>query len=325
MIERFRDKNVLIIGDVMIDSYIVGQVNKISPEAPVPVLHAQKREDRLGGAGNVALNIKSLGANPILCSVVGDDANSKLLYQLLTNALIDTSAIIQEINRKTTLKCRMISKGMQLLRVDDEDTMPVEIATTDKLLKKIDNIIDNQTIDAIIFVDYDKGVISKPVIEEVVNKAQQKNIITAVDPKMRHFADYDNVTLFKPNLKEFTEGQNMVESCKDRELLQKKIRLFSASHHIENLMLTLSEEGIMLYHLKTDTFVAQPAFLRNISDVSGAGDSVISVAALCLASGFTPQESMQYANMAGGMVCEFAGVVPVTAEQLEQEAEKLEK
>ena len=215
LIKDFKDKNILIIGDVMVDSYIWGKVNRISPEAPVPVVSITSRENRLGGAANVALNIKALGANPIICSVIGKDSKGEIFTSLLHKRNMTNEGIVKTINRKTTSKTRIISIDQQLMRVDEEDTCFLEKETEMILLNKIKDISEKSKIDAIVFQDYDKGVINKSLICSVVSFANKKNIKTAVDPKYNNFTSYKNVSLFKPNFKEFKQGLKLDISIND--------------------------------------------------------------------------------------------------------------
>ncbi len=306
----FNDKNVLILGDVMIDSYLWGDVNRISPEAPVPILSGVGRENRLGGAANVALNVQSLGANPILCSVIGDDRMSHDFFKLLKNQKLVDEGIVKCSDRMTTVKTRVISQHQHLLRVDEEICTPIPSKTEEKLLLRIKQLLATYRIDAIIFEDYDKGVITAEVIKQVVALAKDKGIPTLVDPKKRNFLDYKGVTFFKPNFKEFVEGAKQDLKKGDKALLQEAALRFQEEQHINMLMITLSEHGVFINQRNHKaSFV--PAEIRNIADVSGAGDTVISVSALCLIAGVEAEMVARIANMAGGLVCERSGVVPV--------------
>ncbi len=315
----FRDLHVLVIGDVIIDSYLWGDVSRISPEAPVPVLTAVKREHRLGGAANVALNIQSLGATPVLCSVIGDDGHKKRVEKLMKKKSLITDGLIFSEQRKTSVKTRIISQNQHILRIDDETDDPLPENVTELLLKRISNLLQEYKIDAIIFEDYDKGVITKRLIEETVGAAKEKGIPTLVDPKKRNFENYRGVTFFKPNFKEFNEGLNHNIKASDKEELVKAAEKFRNEHDIRILMITMAEKGVFISDKNGHSFI--PAEVRNISDVSGAGDTVISVSALCLAFELEPETIARIANMAGGIVCEMPGVVPVDKHVLLQECE----
>jgi rfaE bifunctional protein kinase chain/domain len=209
----FAQKNILIIGDVMLDAYLWGKVERISPEAPVPIVSVHKSEIRMGGAANVALNIQSMGAKPILCSVIGDDEKAAEFLARMELKKMDSSGIVRSSDRITTTKFRIIGNNMQMLRVDEENEKDLSQAEETALIEKIASIIEEKHIDAIILEDYDKGCLTKKVINYVIETAQKKNIIITVDPKKKNFKLYNNITLFKPNLKELCEGVGI--DCKD--------------------------------------------------------------------------------------------------------------
>ena len=319
--KSFNNLNVLIIGDVMIDTYIWGNVNRISPEAPVPIVSITKKENRLGGAANVALNIQSMGATPILCSVIGNDEGSKLFLDLLKVQKLSAEGIIKSKKRLTTIKTRVIGGNHQMLRVDDEIETSLATEEIDELLEKIKKLIISKKVDVIIFEDYDKGCITSDLIKESVAFAKQKNIPIVVDPKKKNFMSYNGVTLFKPNLKELKEGLKLDFDHNNIKLLEKVAAAFIKKQNIGTLLITLSEKGIYTHGSKTKTVI--PAHVRNISDVSGAGDTVISLAALCLALNLSPAITATLANLAGGLVCEKVGVVPIDKKQLLDEAVRL--
>ncbi len=320
LFESFNNKNIIIIGDVMIDSYLWGDVNRISPEAPVPILSGVGRENRLGGAANVALNIQALGANPILCSVIGDDIHSHDFFQLLKEQKLSKEGIVKCQNRATTVKTRVISQHQHLLRIDEEITTPIPSSTAEKLLQQIEKVVEKNEIHAIIFEDYDKGVITEEIISQVVEKAQSRGIPTLVDPKKRNYNDYKNVTFFKPNFKEFVEGCKIELKKGPSEELIRAAQDFQKKQNIDTLMITLSEHGVLISKLN-QTHLIVPAEIRNIADVSGAGDTVISVATLCLINGLDIEKTARISNMAGGLVCEKSGVVPIDKNILLKECE----
>jgi D-glycero-beta-D-manno-heptose-7-phosphate kinase len=317
IVKSFSKLNVLIIGDVILDSYLWGSVERISPEAPVPIVSVTKRENRLGGAANVAINIQSLGATPLLCSVIGNDIQNRTFIELMRTMNMGTEGIYHSKTRATTVKTRVIGNNHQLLRVDDE--IDDEVSTSDRkqLFKRIESIIADKKVDVIIFEDYDKGVISKQLIEQVVELAKRKNIPIAVDPKKRNFNNYKNVNLLKPNLKELREGMKLDIEKFDISEIRKAAEKLSANHSVDTILITLSEQGAFVYNKKEQKHV--PAHIRNIADVSGAGDTVISVAALCLALDLSPGTIATLANLAGGIVCEKVGVVPIEKDQLIKE------
>jgi D-glycero-beta-D-manno-heptose-7-phosphate kinase len=320
VIHKFEGLKVLVIGDVMIDAYLFGIVDRISPEAPVPIVAVTKKDYRLGGAANVAMNLMALGAKPILCSVIGNDLEGDDLIKLLERDGVGTSGIIKSTERVTTTKTRVIGQNTQMLRIDYEDNSPIGEYDTFVLSQKIiDDLLP--AADVIIFEDYDKGVITEKLIEQVVITAKKYNIPVAVDPKKRNFMNYHGVTLFKPNLKELHEGFKRDVHPNNRGDFEIAVSDLMKELQIENALITLSENGVMITNGTHFDYI--PAHFRKIADVSGAGDTVISVASLCLALGLPNNTIAQLANLAGGLVCEEVGVVPINKEKLIAEAEKL--
>ncbi len=313
ILSNFKNKNVLIIGDVMIDCYWRGNVKRISPEAPVPIFDLVSAENRLGGAANVALNIKSLGANPVLVSVIGNDANAETFENLLRFAKIDEKFILRDSKRPTTVKTRVVAGSQQMLRIDAEVTADIETKMEARLIEAIKTVLMENKIDVVIIQDYNKGVLTQSVIKKIISSAQAKNIPIAVDPKNKNFWNYKNVTLFKPNLKEISDALqhkvNPIIAELDAATLILKQKL-----QAEQILITLSEKG--LYYNSDSLGKIYPITPRHISDVSGAGDTVISVVALCLATKVDSKALAQLANLSGGIVCEYAGVVPINFDQL---------
>ena len=311
----------MVIGDVMIDSYLFGRVDRISPEAPVPVVSVNGKENRLGGAANVALNLKALGANPILCSILGNDANNALFNQLMDENQLSTAGLIVDDSRPTTVKTRVISNHQQMMRIDEENSSNLSEGVTSKMIERIHSILESTTIDVIIFEDYDKGLINNTLIDSVVNKALELNIPVTVDPKKRNFTSYKNVNLFKPNLKELREGLNIEIDPTNENSLNDGFNALKKELNCAYALVTLSEYGMFITNGEKQKLI--PAHVRNIADVSGAGDTVISVASLCIAAGTDPIFATQLANLAGGLVCEKVGVVPIDGEILKSEALRL--
>ncbi len=319
--DTFPSLNALIIGDVMIDSYLFGSVERVSPEAPVPVVSVNKKENRLGGAANVALNIKALGATPILCCVVGNDTNADVFHELMEYNGLRTDAIYRDSSRPTTIKTRVISQQQQMLRIDEEDSDTIDLKVTDEITANILRILDTQKVDVVIFEDYDKGLITPELIQAVVSKANELNIPISVDPKKRNFTAYHDVTLFKPNLKELREGLNIFVEPVNLTNLKSGFMNLQEVLNCKNALITLSELGMFISDGEQTKII--PAHIRNIADVSGAGDTVISVASLSLAAGTDAIFATKLANLAGGLVCEKVGVVPIDGEQLKNEALRL--
>ncbi len=305
----------------MIDAYMWGKVNRISPEAPVPIVAVDRLENRLGGAANVSLNVQALGAIPLTFAVIGDDEKGNLLRQLFKEQSLSDKGIIQSPDRKTTVKTRVLSGGNQILRVDEEIEMDLGKNDEEALIAAINSALENDQIDAIIFEDYDKGLITEGVINAVREKASALNIPLMVDPKKKNFNNYRNASLFKPNLKEIREGmkvdiyQNNIGDIEDAvgTLVRDK------GHNL--VLVTLSELGIYIGGSGGSDRIL--AHYRDITDVSGAGDTVISVATLCLVRDTAPKFIASLSNLAGGIVCEKVGVIPIDRDQLLREAKAL--
>ena len=309
----------MIVGDVMIDSYIWGNVDRVSPEAPIPIVSIHNQERRLGGAANVALNIKAMGATPLLCSVIGDDNRKEDFIDLLTEENLSDIGILVDETRMTTVKTRIISDRQHLLRVDEEIIYPLSAETENLFDNQINDLIKTGNIDAVIFQDYDKGVLTSTLIRSIISTANELGIPTLADPKYRNFLEYEKVTLFKPNFKEFLIGLNQSLVKSDYNRIKEITNLYLHEQlGIGMVMITLSELGVFFstpggyYHL--------PAEIRDVADVSGAGDTVISIAGLCLASGLDGESIAAVANLAGGLVCEKVGVVPVDKQELIDES-----
>ena len=321
LFDKFNGLRILVIGDVMLDAYVMGKVNRISPEAPVPIVSLENEDARIGGAGNVALNLLDLGAKPIICGVIGEDSSGDKLLNLFEKNGISTDGLVKSMARKTTVKTRVISNKQQLLRIDSESTFPLLESEEIKLNDTIQNII-NQGIDGIIFEDYNKGVLTDSVIQNVIKIAKEKDIPTAVDPKKENFLSYRGVSLFKPNLKELREGLNLnFDFNTNKELFEKGIEVLEEKLHNEISFVTLSENGVFIKN-QTEKYYA-PAHVRSISDVSGAGDTVIAVATLCLISGASTKQIAEISNLAGGLVCEKSGVVSISKNDLLKEVSEL--
>ena len=322
LFDAFNSLNVLIIGDVMVDAYLWGNVSRISPEAPVPILAVSKKEKRLGGAANVALNVQAMGANPILCSVIGVDHEGIQFLDLLKAQRLSQKGILKCRDRITTTKTRIIGNNQQMIRVDEETDTDVMHTESSTLLQMISYIIAHDKIDVIIFEDYNKGLITPKLIQKVVELAKEKGIPTAVDPKKKNFLAFKGVTMFKPNLKELKEGLKLDFDTENIAEIQRAISSFRVKQKFETAIVTLSERGVLTNSRKVKEHL--PAHIRTIADVSGAGDTVISIAALCRALNVHPVLTAALSNLAGGLVCERVGVVPIDKELLLQEALRLD-
>lgn len=318
VMEGFARTTVLVIGDVMLDAYLWGRVDRISPEAPVPVVQVTDRSARLGGAANVALNLRALQATPIVAAVIGTDEAADTMRAALTAGGMSAEGLMAVAHRRTTVKTRVISGHQHVVRVDDEITDDLDAATEEAFRTHCLALLRTHRPQVVIFEDYDKGSITPAIIEAVTAEAKAQGIPVAVDPKKRHFFDYRGVDLFKPNLKELREGLKIELNAGDIAAADRAAAQLEARLGNRMSLITLSEHGMLVrdggrhHHL--------PAHRRTIADVSGAGDSVIAVAALCLAQGLHAEEMARWANLAGGLVCEHVGVVPVDRERLLAEA-----
>ena len=316
-LDGFNGLKALVVGDVMIDAYTKGVVERMSPEAPVPIVNLKERFDRLGGATNVALNLKALGAVPYVCSVIGNDASGKRLLQLMTDHGLDTAGMIQSSQRMTTVKQRVFNGDKQLLRIDEEDTFDLTEEEHASLIHAFESRLGD--CDVIILQDYNKGVLTDRLIKSIIALANERNIPVAVDPKKKNFFAYQGVTLFKPNAKELRDGLGVHAETID-ELKQAAIDL-QKRLHCKYLMVTLSEQGVII--LNDGDFYHIPAHPRHILDVSGAGDTVLSVAALSMAIKKDTKTIAELSNIAGGLVCEAVGVVPIDKDKLLKEYNRI--
>ncbi|HEX4878033.1 MAG TPA: PfkB family carbohydrate kinase [Chitinophagaceae bacterium] len=321
LFSSFADLKVGVIGDVMLDTYIWGKVDRISPEAPVPVVTLQKKEFRIGGAGNVALNCAALQAGVTILSVLGDDEEGQKLISLLNASGIDTAYLISSVDRVTTSKTRVISRNQQMMRLDAEVTDDLNEQLEDQLLEKIKLYISNESPDVIIFEDYNKGVLTETLVKNVLKVCREENIITAVDPKRKNFFSYNGVTIFKPNLKEVKDGLNLlIDEINDVKLSKIHAELSRILQH-EISFITLSEKGVFFQQGKG--FGIIPSHVRQVADVSGAGDTVIAVASLVYAATKNTRLMAEMANIAGGLVCEEVGTVAIDREKFEKECKLL--
>lgn len=304
----------------MLDSYIWGAVERISPEAPVPVVNVKKRDVRLGGAANVALNIQALGATPVLVALCGADEAGKKLRTILEEQNMPTDGIINSSSRPTTVKTRVIASEQHIVRVDEESDKEAGSIEETELLKCIEKLLP--TCQVVIFEDYDKGVLNSSIIEKTVTWANELRIPTVVDPKKRNFLAYKGVTLFKPNLKEMREGLKVELESGNQKQLEKAIILLREKLSINGVLASLSEHGVYIEY--NEEKILLPAHPREIADVSGAGDTVVSIAALCVALELPAKQIAGLSNLGGGLVCQHVGVVPVDKAELLEEALELD-
>lgn len=321
LFKAFSSLKVAVVGDVMLDTYIWGKVERISPEAPVPVVTFSKKEYRIGGAGNVALNCRSLGAEVYMFSVTGDDGDGIMLNELLQSNHIDTSCLIKSPDRITTSKTRIISRNQQMMRLDAETTKDLGEDDENFFLKKISDFISSADPDVIILEDYNKGILTERVIAEIIRFCKQAGVIVAADPKRKNFFTYREVDIFKPNLSEVKAGLNLIADDVNEEVLQVIHEdLYKILNHRISLI-TLSEKGI--FYQEDGKFSIIPSHIRNVADVSGAGDTVIAVAAMVYSVTNNVHLAAEMANIAGGLVCEQVGTATISSEKLMRECELL--
>ncbi|TRZ77078.1 MAG: carbohydrate kinase [Chitinophagaceae bacterium] len=310
-----------VIGDIMLDTYWWGFVDRISPEAPVPIVSLQRKEIRVGGAANVALNLCSLGAPTTLFAVIGKDIEGADLQQLLKKQGINTNYIIATDTRVTTNKVRVMGRNQQMMRLDHEDANDINTKEEDQLLANFIEYVNKEKPALIILEDYNKGVLTERVITTVIDYCKTQGIATAVDPKQKNFLAYKGCTLFKPNLKEVKEGLKITIDSVDEKNMQKVHKALQESLGHEISFITLSEHGV--YYATANKHALIPTHIRTIADVSGAGDTVIAVASLVYAATKNMSLAAELSNIAGGMVCELVGTAPINKKDLEAEAIKL--
>lgn len=317
-VEKIQGKRILIIGDLMVDEYWIGGVKRISPEAPVPIVNVVKRELRLGGAANVAFNVAALGAKPFLFGTVGDDTMGKRIIQLLQAKGMDERGVIVDSSRPTTRKTRILADNQHVTRVDHEDSSPISDKTADVIFNSIKNRIDE--FDAVIFQDYNKGVLGKELIEKIIGISRAAGKIITVDPKYLNFFSYTGATLFKPNLKEVEEalGESLqLEADLEKQGIQLREKL-----GCDYLLITRGGEGMSLF---SDTVFHVPTYAKKVREVSGAGDTVISTITCALSAGANYKEAAILANIAAGYVVGEVGIVPINkkilVERIENETE----
>ncbi len=321
LFKKFNSLKVGIVGDVMLDTYMWGSVERISPEAPVPIVSLKSKELRIGGAGNVALNIQSLGAKAFVISVTGNDEEADKLYSLMNQQQISHAYCMRSHARITTNKTRVIGRNQQMMRLDAEITSDLSKEDQDQLLERFEDFVVKEKPDMVILEDYNKGVLSESVIKMILSICKKVNILTAVDPKRKNFFAYKGVDIFKPNLKEVKDALNLLTVNANTDLLHHiHSELFKQLHHGISFI-TLSEKGV--YYQQHEDAAMIPSHIRNIADVSGAGDTVIAVAALVYTATGNVRLMAEMANIAGGLVCEDVGTVAIDKTSLLHECELL--
>lgn len=316
ILKNIDGKKILVIGDVMLDRYFWGSVSRVSPEAPVPVIDIEKETFHLGGAANVANNLKSLGAEPVIFGLLGNDDNGRKFTKLANQNGLNTMGVFVDADRKTTVKTRVIGNNQQIARLDTESKNEISLTGIQFMISKI---METENIAGIIFEDYNKGTISKKLIEDVLYVTEWKKIPVFVDPKENYFFEYKNVTVFKPNKKEAATALNM--ELTDKESVIEAGNIIKNKISAQNVLITLGSDGMILFDSKGN-FKSVPTRARNVADVSGAGDTAIATLAAAYTSGSDIYEAAALSNFAAGVVCESPGIVSITPEALLKSVEK---
>lgn len=311
----FSSVKVLVIGDVMLDHYLFGQINRISPEAPVPIVDIESEESRLGGAANVALNLLQLGAKPTLLTVIGDDKTGHDFMTLLKKNGVKSGHVIVSENRTTSLKTRIFDDERQVVRFDKEDDADIGKELEEKMLAELIELLRKDKYDAIILQDYNKGVLTKKIIKQVLLLSTKLGIPVAVDPKEYNFFEYQQIDLFKPNIKELAEALQHKIDPKSINSLRRAAEDLKKKNRFDNLLLTLGAHGIFIYEQSGESYIV-PARPIKTADVSGAGDTVISIATLAFVKKLPFKKIAQLSNMAAAKVCRKVGVSPVSLKEL---------
>lgn len=308
ILESFKELKVAVIGDMMLDDYLIGTVERISPEAPVPVVSIKEERFVLGGASNVVNNLATLGAKTVCFGVIGNDFDGERLLKELSDKGIETDDVIKDDKRPTIVKRRVIGENQQLLRLDWEDNSPISVELEDKILNRFKERVDE--LNAVILSDYDKGVLTERVVKEVIKICNEKGIIVVVDPKPKNTKNYMGATSMTPNRKEARECLGTT-NLKDIVEIGKELK---NRLNLKNLLLTRSEEGISVF--EGDEVFNIPTYAKEVYDVTGAGDTVISVYTLACASGVSLKDSAKIANTAAGIVVGKVGTSTVTKEEI---------
>lgn len=310
LLARAEGLRVVVIGDAMLDRYVEGSVERISPEAPVPVVHVTSDRTALGGAANVAAGVVALGARCTLIAMAGQDDAGDLLQQALAEMGIPAAGLVRTAGRPTTQKTRILGGRQQMLRVDREAMEPPSDAAIADLTAAAETALAGA--DALVFQDYDKGTITPAVARRLIDEATRRQIPTIVDPKLRHFFDFQGATLFKPNRRELAAGLGVEDTAvDDLDLAPVRDRL-----GVHNLLLTLGREGMVLVGRDVEGVQRIPSVAREVYDVTGAGDTVLAVTAVALAAGAGLMDAALLATVAAGLEVSHAGAVPITASEL---------
>ncbi len=311
VLDRAADATVLVVGDAMLDRYVTGRVDRVSPEAPVPVVRVEDDRDAAGGAANVAAGVAALGAGCRLVAAVGRDRDAGRLAGLLEETGVEPGDLVEDPDRPTTVKTRVLARHQQMLRVDRESADPLGGAVRDRVLDGALAALE-EGVDVVALVDYDKGVLAEGVARRIVEVARERGVPTVVDPKLRGFFDYGGARVFKPNGPELAAALGREEPPRGEEALRQVRRRLGCDY----LLLTLGEEGMELVGPEEGDVARIPSEAREVFDVSGAGDTVTAVLSAALAGGDAVAHAASLANFAAGLEVSHLGAVPVPRDEL---------
>jgi rfaE bifunctional protein kinase chain/domain len=313
-VDRFGGTGVLVVGDVMVDEFVWGRVERISPEAPVPVVEVQREVLLLGGAANVVNNIRALGGTVFLAGVMGKDAMGDHLIDEIKKIGVATDGIVTLSDRPTTIKTRVIAHQQQIVRFDREKRATIDEKTTDRIISYAESLGDN--IRAVVISDYGKGVINERLVSGLVDYAKKRDLIVSVDPKVENFSIYKGVTVITPN--HFEAGTGVGNKIVDEQSLLATGKLILSKLGCENVIITQGEDGMTLFDSRGG-IVHIPTVAKEVFDVTGAGDTVISTLTLAVAAGAGMRDAAVIANYAAGIVVGKVGTAIVTAGELREE------
>lgn len=310
IIANMSGKRIAVVGDVMLDRYFIGNVSRVSPEAPVPVIDVESETFHLGGAANVAHNLKSLGAEPLLCGVIGEDNSGKLFSEIARESGLDTHGLVADTARVTTVKTRIIGNNQHIARLDRELRSAISEAVAEQITALLSA---EEVLDGIIFEDYNKGVLTPFLIQHIQKLATKRGTAVFVDPKFENFFAFKNSTVFKPNRKEAQEALGY--TLRQPEDIQRAGEELLQRLECENVLLTLGAQGMMLFE-KKGSVSSVPTFALHVADVSGAGDTAIATLAAAMTAGASAKEGAMLANLAAGVVCGEPGVISIQPDKL---------
>jgi rfaE bifunctional protein kinase chain/domain len=317
IISSFKTKKVAVVGDLILDEYVWGNASRISQEAPVPVMHVTRKTSRLGGAANVMCNIVSLGAKSSAFGITGNDLQAEEIQKLMKEQEIDSSSVLKEAGRKTTVKQRVIAASQQLVRIDYEDVHNADARLKSKIVDNLKEAIAAKNIDAVIFEDYAKGLLDSDMAREIQNTAKSEGIMIGLDPHPGHPLEISGITVMTPNK---SEALGMAEIYhpdpeNEQQEIEKAAIIIKEKWNPDYLLITLGAQGMALFEKNSGPFII-PTRAREVFDVSGAGDTVIAAFTLALLSGANGLEASEIANHAAGVVVGKVGTVPVSREEL---------